>query len=227
MKTLKQQNKNLRKYFDFEIPLEETMELPPPGTEYALIPSWTRLGKTYTEALEKLFIALKEERKFYNWRENEMDNFRQTEQKEKLTMPEILPVQLGIKWKGKSVSEVRKNYTKDEIGLGAYEVGMILLLNDDILTKNEDLWIDCPGDEYHIPESLVRFAGSPCFDFVDGGVGFGTRRVAYACGRYGSASGFFPQSNLESRNLDAVESLTLESAIKMVKDAGYIIYKEV
>lgn len=71
-----------------------------------------------------------------------------------------------------------------------------MLLTHSIRLQNlDDLWIDCPGDEYS-PGAAGRFGYAPFFffDFLDGRLEFDTSVVGHANGHYGSASGFSPQS---------------------------------
>lgn len=163
----------------------------------ALIPHWKQFG-TYNQAVEKVLGFIKDSRPFYNWREGELgsDRFRQTKAKEAFWNSQhdsvLMPVQLGNRWKGKSVETVRKDVANDELGLGAYEVGVILLTHPEILTKWEDLFIDCPGDEYDYPDGTARCFGAPIFRF-DGSVEFDTGGVDGVYDYYGSVSGFFPQ----------------------------------
>lgn len=222
MKTLKQQREILQKNLGISMNLPEVIDLPPTGTEYALIPHWNKIGTNYNDAVQKVFAALAKARNFYNYRDGQMgsDHLRQTTRKASITLPEILPVQLGEKNKGKSVKEVREHYATNEVGLGAYEMGMILLLNDDVLTKYEDLWIDCAGDEYDYPDSDVRFDQAPYFKFFDGRVKFGTVWFDGADAYCGTASGFVPQA-LEPLNIGSFDSSTFDPV-----DIIYIKYRD-
>lgn len=225
MRSLKEQNKILKKYFKIEVDITN-VPINPKGTVNALVPHWNKIGKTYNDAVEKVFKALKKERSFYNYRDGKLSAqyLRQTERKANIQLPEILSVQLGEKNKGKSVETVRKEYSSNEVGLGAYEMGMIILLNDDVLTKYEDLWLDCPGDEYSY-DGDGAWSRAPYFGFYGGEVRFDTGWLGFADEECGSGSAILTQSILESSTLEPIESLTLETAMKMVKEAGYQISK--
>lgn len=171
-----------------------TLEKPTEGT--FLIPKWQTVAKTYPEALQKMLNAISASRPFYNYRSDSMDRFKESEGKiaamKKLKTDGdyyVLDAQLGNKWKGKSVKEVRESYMEGEFGLGAFEVACILVQYPGILQSYTDLWIDCPGDEY----AGGGFSGAPDFRFHDGQVGFGTDGVSCAGGLCGSASGILPQ----------------------------------
>lgn len=161
-------------------------------------PHWSKIAKTYSEAVQKRMDEIEATRPFYNWRKDQIDESHLRETKEKIAgMKTVtkkgivtMEVQLGQKWKGTAVQDVRKQYTEGEIGMGAYEMLTILLINPKILSSYDDLWIDCPGDEFDASGSDVRFDRAPCLFFSDDKVGFGTERVSLACGFFGSASGW-------------------------------------
>lgn len=186
---------------------------------------WSKIAPTYAQAVQKRLDELKASRPFYNWREGQIDDNHLRETKEKLkgmktvTKKGIvtIEVQLGHKWKGKSVEYVRKYYTEGEIGLGAYEMATILLINPAILKSNNDLFIDCPGDEWSYNDG--DFSECPYFSFGDGEAEFRSYGVSSASGYFGSASGFVPQVNLEPGNLEPFDSLplNLENFILKIK----------
>lgn len=201
------------------------------NTKYSF-PHWRTIASTYPEAVQKRLDEIKATRPFYNYREGEIDgnHLHQTEEKilgiEKCTQNQTvtIEVQLGQKYKGVAVETVRKSFDKGEFGLGAYEMACILLADPTILQSSDDLWIDCPGDEFS--HSGDRFDRAPCLDFSDDLVKFDAGHVSNAYDYYGSGSAFLPQP-LETGNLESsFVSLSLESAVQIVKDAGYVVYKE-
>lgn len=218
MKTLKEQNKILKKHFNI------TVKLPKKEVSGYAVPKWQRVASTYPKALQKVLDAIKSTRPFYNWREGQIDN--KHIRRPDIEIPEILNAQMGEKHKGESVEYVRANKLENENLLGAYEVGVILLTHPKILKSYDDLWIDCPLDEWS-PGAGGEFSSAPVFVFDDGGVEFGAFDVGATRGHCGSASWFSPQSNLESRNLESFESLTLESRLEKIeawirKEANFI-----
>ena len=60
------------------------------------------------------------------------------------------------------------------------------------LQHDDDLWIDCAGDEYDDPDDDVRFSYAPVFNFAFGGVGFEVGWFDAGGDDCGSASGFLP-----------------------------------
>ena len=170
------------------------------------IPKWQTMANTYGEAVEKVFAAIKIQRKgkFYNWREGQLSPqyLRQTiksakmfqklgeEQKDHDIL--VVPAQFGLRHRGRSVRRAREVMNASEFGLGAFAVGIMLLTHPERLVDYENLWAVCAGDEF-APDAVGRFPGAPYFEFNDDGVGFGAGQVSLADGSYGSASGFLPQ----------------------------------
>lgn len=220
MKKLHEQNKTLKKYFDITVSIPVT-GLPKEHSESEgtfLIPKWEKLGKTYNEAVARVLEALKKDRPCYDYRDgNWSEKYLRPIPR---IVPEIVSGQMGKKWKGVSVKSVRKNAAKDEVLLGIYEIGIILLTNPDILKSYDDLWIDCAGDEYSYDGDGV-FSRSPFFEFFGGRLRFGAGGVDFARVRCGAVSVFPPQLSIELRPLDPIESL-----IEQVKKAGYVVYKK-
>jgi len=192
----------------------EKGEVPlPQNTEgWFAIPNWMKnpkiFGASYNEALQVILNKIKETRNgaFYNYREGQIGpkQLRQTATSEKFWKqiseeqgdPDILIVaaQFGIRHRGRSVRRAREVMLDNgsEFGLGAFAVGIMLLTHPERLMNYDDLWIDCAGDEYDVPDAGVRFDRAPCFDFNDGKVEFGTCFVGDASVCYGSVSAFLP-----------------------------------
>jgi hypothetical protein len=104
----------------------------------------------------------------------------------------LISAQFGIKHAGRSVNRARVVIRGIEYPIGSYEVCIMLLTHPERLLDFNDLWIDCPGDEY-TPDGDGVFSKSPCLGFDDGWLGFGAGVVSRASGCYGSASAFLPQ----------------------------------
>lgn len=104
----------------------------------------------------------------------------------------VVPVQLGIRHRGRSVLHTREMFERNEFGLGAFEVIIALLTHPKRLANSRNLGIDCAGDE----SALVSFAVDPDLspNFVfNNGVQFGMKRVFNADIGFGSATGFLPK----------------------------------
>ena len=104
----------------------------------------------------------------------------------------VVSEQFGIRHRGKSVRRAREVFVGSEFGEGAKNVGTMILTNPIRLQHLDDLWLDCPGDEYS-PDAGGSFDSAPFFKFSGGKVGFGTLWVACPGEGYGSVSGSLPQ----------------------------------
>jgi len=180
--------------------------LPPNAEGWFAIPRWQSVAKTYGEAVQKVLDLIKKQRegKFYNWREGKLGKqyLRQHERTAKKleTLGEqqkgydilVVAAQFGLRHRGRSVRRAREVFTANEFGLGAFEIGCMLLTHPERLQHYDDLWIDCAGDEY-APGADGGFSSAPCFGFSGGRVRFGAHWFGSARGSDGSASGFLPQ----------------------------------
>jgi len=188
-------------------------ELPAGAEGFFIIPRWQKVASTYGEALEKVLALLAKSRKFYNYREGQLgekqlrQSVRTSEMLAKLAdlsaeasakaggQPGdfiIIPAQVGMKHRGRSVRRAREIFTANEFGLDAFTVACILLTHPEREQVWEQLHIDCSGDEYS-PGADGRFGNAPYLDFDGGGLGFVTDWIGGVVGSYGSASGFLPQ----------------------------------
>ena len=180
--------------------------LPANAEGWFAIPKWQSVAKTYNEAVQKVLDLIKKQRKgnFYNWREGKLgaQYLRQHERtvKKLETLADqqkgydilVVAAQFGLRHRGRSVRRAREVFTGNEFGLGAFEIGCMLLTHPERLQNYDDLWIDCAGNEY-APGADGDFSRAPCFCFFDGEVRFGTVWFGDALSRYGSASGFLSQ----------------------------------
>lgn len=180
--------------------------LPANAEGWFAIPKWQSVAKTYNEAVEKVLELIKKQRKgkFYNWREGKLgaQYLRQHERTAKKleTLAEqqkgydilVVAAQFGLRHRGRSVRRAREVFTANEFGLGAFEIGCMILTHPERLQNFDDLWIDCAGNEY-APDADGDFSIAPYFDFSDGQVEFDTSWFDIAHDYYGSASGFLPQ----------------------------------
>ncbi len=217
-KPLSEQIETLRKHFPWLA--EPKTEANPESVDGAeglfAIPRWRAVAPTYNEAVIRILAVLGSTRPFRNWRDGKLgpEYLRRAERTDtflaRFGMQDILvvPAQLGSRHKGRSVEDVRATYAENEFGMGAFEVATMLLTHPERLTAYEDLWIDCPGDEYRFVAS-GSFGRTPYFSFNNGRVGFDTTLVSLFSERSGSASGCLPQSKLAPRPLDTSRSLEI------------------
>ena len=192
---------------------EKAAQMPvPEGAEgLFVIPAWRSFAElhgvsTYAEAVKIVLTKLKETRNgnFCNYRENEMNSshLRETVWKAKAMQQIVeqqkgydllvIPAQFGIAHRGKSVRRARVVIGGKGFGLGAFEMGIMLLAHPERLANYDDLWIDCAGDDFK-PSDGSEFSRAPVFSFRGGRLGFDAYGVGRAVGYYGSASAFFPQ----------------------------------
>jgi hypothetical protein len=178
---------------------------------WGAIPNWKKnpqiFGNSYAEAVQVVLNKIRETRdgKFYNYREGQIDakHLRQSARSEavwkKIMEAQndadilIVPIQFGLRHRGRSVRRALEVMSGIEFGLGAFAVGCMLLVHPNRLQNYDDLWIDCSGDEWS-PGGDGEFSGAPYLRFLGGRVEFGASGVSGAGGHCGAASGFFPQS---------------------------------
>jgi len=178
-----------------------TRPLPEGAEGWFAIPRPEKLAPTNNAAVEAVLNRLAETRSFHNYRLGQLgpERLRQSDrtvhaldligQAQKGHDILIVPAQFGKRHRGRSVRRAREVFTPNEFGLGAYEVGIMLLTHPERLTSSEDLWIDCAGDEY---SGGGQFDGAPYFGFDVGQLSFDTYWSDGARARYGSSSGFLP-----------------------------------
>ncbi|MEN9558417.1 MAG: hypothetical protein RL141_786 [Candidatus Parcubacteria bacterium] len=187
---------------------EKLAERPVPSNAegWFAIPKWQTIAPTYGEAVEKVLAKISETRKgkFKNWREGELgpDYLKQSARTEKMfqTLGDeqknhdilVVAAQFGLRHRGRSVRRAREVMQVNEVGLGAFAVGIMLLTHPERLMNYDDLYVDCAGDEY-APGAVGVFSCAPVFLFVDGQVWFDAVWFDGADDVYGSASAFLPQ----------------------------------
>ncbi len=185
---------------------EKLAEQPlPANTEgWFAIPRWQSVAKTYNEAVKIVLDLIKKQHKFYNWRKGRLgaQYLRQHEHTgkklEQLSEQQkgydilLVAAQFGLRHRGRSVRRAREVFTANEFGLGAFEIGCMLLTHPKRLQDSDDLWIDCAGDEY-APGADGDFSRALFFYFDLGSVCFGTRWLGDSCSHYGSVSASLPQ----------------------------------
>jgi hypothetical protein len=177
--------------------------LPANAEGWFAIPKWQSVAKTYEEAVKKVLELIKQQRdgKLYNHREGQLgakylrQHERTVKKLEVLADQQkgydilVVAAQFGLRHRGRSVRRACEVFTANEFGLGAFEIGCMLLTHPERLRDYDDLWIDCAGDEYDV---YSLFYCTPYFGFSVGKIVFGAGVASQGSG-YGSASGFLPQ----------------------------------
>ncbi len=181
-------------------------ELPKHAEGWFAIPKWQTVAPIYGEAVEKVLAMINRNRdgNFYNFLKGQLgpDKLRQSaksasmlkklgdEQKDHDIL--IVPAQFGIRHRGRSIRRAREVFAGNEFGLGAFEVGIMLLTHPERLMNENDLWIDCAGDEYVLCADDV-FLRAPIISFLDSRIRLNDRWIDYVGNNYGSASAFVQQ----------------------------------
>lgn len=191
-----------------------TMKLPQGAEGWFAIPSVDAVAKRffpevtdpaekYCRAIDLVLEKLGKSRNFYNYREGETGNRYLKQSARTLHALDliaegqngdilIVPVQYGMRHRGRSVRRARECFTANEFGLGAFALGCMALVHPERYVRWEQLHTDCAGDEY-APLAVGDFSKSPLFIFSDGVLEFGTGGVSDAFDDFGSVSAFVPQ----------------------------------
>lgn len=166
-------------------------------------PEVTDPADKYCRAVQLVHTRIADSRLFYNYYERQITSAHlrvHTRTAHALNLiaenqsGDILIVagQLSMRHRGRPVCRARKVFVSNEFGLGSLAIGSIVLTHPERLVRCEELYMDCPGDEFSSGAD-GSFSRAPSFGFRGGGVGFGARWVGIAFGNCGSASGFVPQ----------------------------------
>ena len=175
-----------------------------------LIARWQNIAPTYNEAVEVILAKLSEQRggRFKNEGRDLLgyDLLRQTTKKtemfQKLGDEQkghnvlVVDAQFGLRHRGKSVRRARVVMETNEVGLGAFELGFMLLTHPDRLQSGVALWIHAIGDE-STPGADGVFSHAPFFYFHYAYLKFSMGRVNVPHNFYSSASAFMASSPLE------------------------------
>lgn len=185
-------------------PDENEIVVPATAEGLFAIPRWEKIAPTYGEAVKKVLTMIEKTRNgdFHNYCEGQLgpDKLRQStkstrmfqklgdEQKDYDIL--VVPAQFGLQHRGRSVRRAREVFIQtNEFGLGAFAVGIMILTHLERLQHNDDLRIDCAGDEY-APDANGDFSFSPFFEFTLGQINFDICRVVHARANFGSVSAF-------------------------------------
>lgn len=180
----------------------------PPGAEgWFVILKWQLLGETYHKAVEKILKILEEEHvglfenqcpgrlgeKYLRQHEQTKNKLQLLAEKQKWEHEMLLvPAQFGLVHRGKSVRRAREVFLENEFGLGIFEVACMLLTHPERLVSFDNLWIDCPGDEY-APGGGNFFPHAPYFCLYDGQLRLNTVSISSTSSSSGPVSGFLPR----------------------------------
>ena len=175
------------------------------------IPRWEKIAPTYNEAVQKVLDLIKRDRngRFINYRENQLGPqylrqsqksikaFKELGNKQKNCDILVVPAQFGLLHRGQSVHLARDAFMANEFGLGVFAIGIMLLTHPEREVRQEQLHIDCAGDEFslnadNIFSDVPFFTDMPFFTFDDrfDFLSLDAIRYNYADEYSGSASAF-------------------------------------
>ena len=102
----------------------------------------------------------------------------------------LIPAQLGMRHRGKSVRRACEVFVRGEFGLTSLMVGSILLTHPGRISLVDQLNMHCAGDEYYSPGFGVSFSCATIFYFESNFIRFGTNRNGNFASYHAVTSGF-------------------------------------
>lgn len=201
------------KFTDAEIKASQ-VAIPEGADGVMIIPKLSALGRIfgiadpygsgYGQLVEKVLDAIANTRKLYNYRSGELDeNYIRLHADVKSLLEElesadeadflVLPINFGdwktgfcysprnARWQALNINQ--------QLPLGSAQIGCMLIADPSRLVSYENLFIDCPADEYNWGAD-GRWADCPYFYFGGGEVKFRADGAGCAGGRYCSAAAF-------------------------------------
>ncbi len=173
----------------------------PVGAEaWFVIPRWYLIASTYEVAVSLVIQKVSEtyHKRFLNYCTRSHDNgFVQTKEKcRALRRIEetqqggciVIPAQFGLMRCGVPTHRIDDVLKKNEFGLGAYEVGIMLLTHPERFRNSQDLWIECIGDICTECKPVQGLKNHPLFLMAGGEVRF--TEGSGTSNHYGAATGF-------------------------------------
>jgi len=181
-----------------------------PSALEKLFPQVTDLGERYCTAVLIVLERIAASRQFYNYRKGQITEHHLRQHAHTVSAIAkiaevqkgdilIIPAQLGLRHRGRSVRRAHVCFANGEFGLRSLDMGCIALTHPERFVRFEELDTDCLGDEF-APEADGVFSLSPFFRWSGGGLRFGADVVDVADGGFGSASGFPPQYPCTSKS---------------------------
>jgi hypothetical protein len=181
--------------------------LPQKAEGWFAIPRWQSVGKTYNEALKVVLDLIRKQRmeNFCNYREGQIGEeylreFESTKRSwEKLGKTQkgydilVVAAQFGYCSRGFSPRRAREVFMASEFGLGAFEIGCMLITHPERLMDDLDLGMYCIGDECS-SRGEGDFASVPCFRLgaLRRDILFSSEWIGNTLAGYGSPSAFLP-----------------------------------
>ena len=166
-------------------------------------PEVTDPSEQYCRAVQLLLDKLAASRSFHNYREGQIDpahlrmTTRTAEAMAQIVAEQpgdilIIPAQLGMRHRGRSVRRAREVFVGNEFGLSSLMGVSIALTHPERFVRWEELDMDFSGDEFST-DGVGVFSGAPCLLFHGGKLRFDAIAVSDCSDLFGSASGFIAQ----------------------------------
>jgi len=193
-------------YGKLEVPdwVEGVFAIP---SEFALMrlfhPDIQDRAAAYCASVNLLMGKISDSRKFYNYRDGQIDpaHLWRTEKTTEMLdalwelqgRPDIivLPAQLGMRHRGRSVLRARECFVGNEFGAGSLEGMAIALTHPERFVRWEQLHEDMAGDDFSAG-AVAQAARAPCLVFFDDRVEFDADGAGYPSEYYGSVSCWLP-----------------------------------
>jgi hypothetical protein len=166
-------------------------------------PDVANRAASYCTGARLLMEKLAASRTFYNYREGQIvpahlwRTERTTEKLDALWEMQgkpdtiILPAQVGMRHRGRSVLRACECFVAQEFGGGSLEGLAVALTHPERFVRWEQLHMDLPGDDFS-SEAGGRADETPCMCFSGGRVEFSAFNRGNADGLYGSMSCWLP-----------------------------------
>lgn len=104
----------------------------------------------------------------------------------------IIPAQLGMRHRGFSAYQAQEDFAPREFGLPSFAIASILLVNSERFGHEEELCMECAGDEL-VENGADTYADVPTFFSLHNELGFDGHCWKYPFDFYGSVTGFIPE----------------------------------
>ena len=165
------------------------------------IPRWQALASNYNDAVAMVMECIGSKRRFQNRVKDRMSpQYLRQSERSKLAETiladqqqgsdiHIVACQYGMLHRGCSARRTRVALAGNEYGLGAFEVGCMLLTHPERLSSEDTLMIDCGGDEYSVGGDN-SFDRVPLYDYDISGLQFSIFYEDRARNLWGTPTGF-------------------------------------
>jgi hypothetical protein len=176
--------------------------LPSNAEGWFAIPRWEKIASTYGEAVQRVLDlngascnhrCRQFDAQYLHQFQKSAEAFQKIGDEQKDHDILIIPAQLGVRHRGRSVRRAREVMNVNEFGLGSFAIGVMILTHPERLQHYKDLRIDCAGDEFS-PDSYYGSNDVPYFTCsIDGRANFNAYYFSFVSNRFGSASAFLLQ----------------------------------